>query len=564
MRHAYPFALSLGFAAVGVYAVACATSGGDVGPAPVEAGSFDDVVVDAGPTSKETRDPATCDEAKTTKSYVGCDYWPTVVSNGVWSTFDFAVVVANAGASTADVSVVGPSSTTKTVSIPPGELRKIRLPWVPALKGPDFDSCGRPASLPGSSIVRKGAYHLTSTTPVIVYQFNALEYQGAGGVEDDGGPKDWSTCPGTAVACDAGSTPTFAGCFSFSNDASLLLPSTAMTGNYRVAGQHGWTGPGPFNTEVDLLGGTVAITATADATHVLVHLATNGNVQGGDGGVSATAGGGLLDVMLDAGDVVQLLGNAGRRFDLSGSLVQADKPVQVVAGVPCIDEPEGKSACDHVEEAVPPAETLGRHYVVPVPTSPLGKPVGQVVRFYGNADGTTLTYDPVRPARCPPTLAAGEVVECDVVTGGFEVTGDHEFSVGTFLLGGSVVDPSADAAYRSKGDPSESIAAAVEQYRTRYLFLAPSDYDVSYVDVVGTAGAVLTLDGQKASAPFEAIGGGGRGVYRLALGPGNGGAHTLVASEPVGAQVVGYGAYTSYQVPAGLNLDLIAPPPTVK
>ena len=29
------------------------------------------------------------------------------------------------------------------------------------------------------------------------------------------------------------------GCFSFSNDASLLLPSSAWTGNYRVTGQAG-------------------------------------------------------------------------------------------------------------------------------------------------------------------------------------------------------------------------------------------------------------------------------------------------------------------------------------
>jgi hypothetical protein len=29
----------------------------------------------------------------------------------------------------------------------------------------------------------------------------------------------------------------------------------------------------------------------------------------------------------------------------------------------------------------------------------------------------------------------------------------------------------------------------------------------------------------------------------------------------VGIQVVGYGSYTSYQYPGGLNLTLIAPPP---
>jgi hypothetical protein len=34
-----------------------------------------------------------------------------------------------------------------------------------------------------------------------------------------------------------------------------------------------------------------------------------------------------------------------------------------------------------------------------------------------------------------------------------------------------------------------------------------------------------------------------------------------VANEPVGLQVLGYGKYTSYQYPGGLNLGKIAPPP---
>src|SRR5262245_18895684 len=38
-------------------------------------------------------DPKTCDEAAANKSYIGCDYWPTVTANAVWNIFDFAVVV---------------------------------------------------------------------------------------------------------------------------------------------------------------------------------------------------------------------------------------------------------------------------------------------------------------------------------------------------------------------------------------------------------------------------------------------------------------------------------------
>jgi hypothetical protein len=35
----------------------------------------------------------------------------------------------------------------------------------------------------------------------------------------------------------------------------------------------------------------------------------------------------------------------------------------------------------------------------------------------------------------------------------------------------------------------------------------------------------------------------------------------LTASAPSGIQVLGYGAYTSYQYPGGLNLGRIAPVP---
>jgi hypothetical protein len=52
-------------------------------------------------------------------------------------------------------------------------------------------------------------------------------------------------------------------------------------------------------------------------------------------------------------------------------------------------------------------------------------------------------------------------------------------------------------------------------------------------------------------------------VYRIALdaGPGFLGAHELLGSAPTGLQVVGFGRFTSYQYPGGLNLNLISDPP---
>jgi hypothetical protein len=128
------------------------------------------------------------------------------------------------------------------------------------------------------------------------------------------------------------------------------------------------------------------------------------------------------------------------------------------------------------------------------------------------------------------------------------------------MLAGSLVDPSAPQMLR-KGDPSESFSTAVEQYRTRYLFLAPDDYDVSFADVVAPIGAQLTLDGAPVTAALDPIGGRGFGVARINLGPGLAGAHELISNKRIGLQVIGYGSYTSYQYPGGLDLKPIAPPP---
>jgi hypothetical protein len=233
--------------------------------------------------------------------------------------------------------------------------------------------------------------------------------------------------------------------------------------------------------------------------------------------------------------------------------------VQVLTGVACINSPVDAYACDHIEEVVFPAETLGRHYFVTVPTSPDGTPIGHVVRIYGNVDGTKLTYPSIKPVGGPSTIDAGEVKDLGIVTESFEIVGDHEFAAGSFQLGAELLGKNPQEP-SNEGDPAQSIATAVEQYRTKYVFLAPLDYDYSYVDVVLPKGTKLTLDGKEIFVKLEPIGP-NYGVSRVLLNVGNNGAHTLTASAPVGIQVIGYGAYTSYQYPGGLDLDAIAPPP---
>jgi hypothetical protein len=469
------------------------------------------------------------------KSYIGCDAWPTPVANVAWSVFDFAVVVANAGDKPANITVDRAGAPVSTATVAPNGLTKIYLPWVPELKGKDADYCGSVLSaLPKSVRVDGGAYHLKSDRPVTVYQFNALEYAPVGGPAK----KDWTSCPGDQ-GCPGVS------CLSYSNDASLLFPTNALTGTYRVTGVASANGNSYF-----------AVTATADGTNVTVHLSKTAKVLAG-GGLQDTAANGTLQFSMNAGDVVEVSAPSGNDSDLSGSLVKADKPVQVIAGHPCLNVPQGINSCDHLEQSVLPAETLGKHYFVEQPTGPYGAVPGHVVRIYGNVDGTTLTYPQGAPSKAPKTIDAGAVVDLGVVDKDFEVVGDQAFAVVSLMLGAQAADPAG-----LEGDPSMTSLVAVEQYRTKYVFLAPDDYDASFVDAIQAMSTKLTLDGKPVDTVPKQIGNSGFGVNRIRLTDmTNHGAHVIESTAPFGLQVLGYGKSTSYQYPAGLDLKLIAPPP---
>jgi hypothetical protein len=512
-------------------------------------------------TGVSIADPKTCEEAALGRSYVGCEYWPTVTPNPVWSIFDFAIVVGNTTEFEANVTVTGPDGFSKTAKIPALSLVKIYLPWVKELKGPD--SGGPDQAAPNctdiptpqvqASVTKKaGAFHLVSTRPVTVWQFNALEYKPAGGPSG----KDWSSCPGNQY-CIRTLGP--AGCFSYTNDASLLLPTNTLTGNYRVTGLRSFVYSGQGQS-----GAFVAITGTEDETVVHVKTSKTTKIVGG-GDVSAMTGKGDISFYLGKGDVAIVRADPTPSSDipisdLSGSLVQADKPVQVITGVPCTYNPASDPACDHVEESVLPAETLGKRYIVAVPTRPDGKLAGHVVRLYGNVDDTALTYDPEPPPRAPTIINAGDVIDLGVVDEDFVVSGTNEFAVGSFMLAGKTVDPDLEEKER-RGDPSESFFAATEQFRKKYVVLAPDDYDVSYAQITAPKDATLTLDGEPVTLTGTSAFAAGFVVQRVKLGPGKNGAHVLLASQPVGLQVMGYGKYTSYQYPGGLDLARIAPPP---
>jgi hypothetical protein len=213
--------------------------------------------------------------------------------------------------------------------------------------------------------------------------------------------------------------------------------------------------------------------------------------------------------------------------------------------------PDGIGYCDHLEESMFPVDTLGTHYIVSAPavtTIPTGKV--EVVRIIATGANTTLTYDPPQAA-APATIAkAGDFVEISGTVNSFQITADQKVMVVQYMEG--------QDAGGNTGDPAMTLAVPVEQFRTQYLFHAPMNYESNYVDVTAPVGAQVMLDGAPLSfAPIGTSGYALARVYPLSAGPGNDGNHMIQGNMAFGITVYGYGQYTSYWYPGGLDLNTI-------
>jgi len=475
---------------------------------------FEDVLCDPQTgLSCDPHEPGGCVGACSAKSlgtsYIGCDYYPTVTAQAVLDSFDFAVAISNTGASDATVTIDGGAlSTPMTITVPSRKAAVQTLPWQHALKlctANSQDECIINMSVQPAALAPKGAYHLRSTVPVTVYQFSPLQY-------------------------------TKSSLFSYTNDASLLLPTNVWrTRYYTAAFQHTST------TNPSMM----AIGAMKDGTNVMFTPKASSNA--GQGAPAFNAGS-TQSVMLNAGDVLEVASFTG---DYTGSLVDADKPVQVISGHFCAFVPDGVPACDHLEESMFPVDTLGTQYIVNAPavtSIPTGKV--ELIRIVATSANTILTYDP--PQAGAPTMIpqAGGFVEIAGNAASFKIQADQKVLVAQFMEG--------QEAGGGTGDPAMTLAVPVEQFRTEYLFHAPTNYESNYVDVTAPVGATVMLDGAPiAFAPIGTSGYSLSRVYPLGAGPNNDGNHSIQGNMAFGITVYGYGQYTSYWYPGGLDLNTI-------
>ncbi len=500
-----------------------------------------------------------CSASTLERSYIGCEYFPTVTSNGqLYNGFHFAVAIASASKDVADVVVYKGTQLVKTVKVPAGGVVAVNLDWVMDLKHDASGVASKAAfdAVFASALVKQGAYHLKSTRPVTVSQFNPLEFE----IPSDG------VCPDVMGTGQ---------CNSYTNDASMLLPVNALGKTYFAVSL---PSGGFWNPTFKLLSapGFVSIAATQDGTQV--HVTAAAKVRPGTG-VTAMTPGTSQDFLMNAGDVLQLMTQsppnpantttcaaqpngsklcpAPAGYDLSGTQITATAPVQVIGGHDCVNVPSTVAACDHIEESLFPIATWGNSVLVAPPQSVAGAATGngkadvQMIRVLSATDANQLTFDPPIPSLGAPTLKAGAYIDLPMDNKGYQISGSGPILVAQFMASGDKVDPANSGTPQSKGDPSLSFAVPSTQFRKEYVFLVPDSYTYDFVNVIAQTGAAITLDGATPKQAFTPIGTSGYGVARIKLTGGN---HAISGDSAFGIAVYGYGAYTSYMYPGGLNL----------
>ncbi len=514
-----------------------------------------------------------CAAAESQHSYIGCDYWavPTsnsqldfesVDANGLCRPFSFAVVVANAEGVSAHVTVESPGRDARTVTVEPSSTATIELPCEPELKGGGPGS-GVPDGGVGDEdagseqqptvLAKRGAHHITSDVPVTVYQFNPLEFES-------------ESADGTTA-------------YSYTNDASLLLPTHSLSGDYVVMAQptllhHVVPNDDSLPTITHSGPGFVAIVGVeADPTEVEI-VSSAYTRPSKDGSIPALSPGGHLRVSLSQGEVLQLLSavppdcpddttdsirggkihycKVGRDYDLTGTQITAQGKVSVIAGHDCAFLPYNRWACDHLEESIFPLQSWGKDIAVSVSETVACQPtVPNLVRVLSGSDRNQITFTPAVHDKV--LLDKGELLELEV-SEDFRITAAYPIMVGQFLLGQDYNGRGSSGSF-AKGDPSMSLAIPSEQWRTRYPFLTPETYTDNYINVIARTHQLVLLDGRVVTG-FAPIEGTSLSVSRIPLDSGQ---HVIEAQQGFGIVLYGYAPYTSYMMPGGLDLNPINP-----
>ncbi|MEZ4458853.1 MAG: IgGFc-binding protein [bacterium] len=536
-----------------------------------------------------------CQVAELTNSYIGCEYWAVELENHLLAgetdnplpddlrppfavvlsnpstTYDARVTVFEADGQIASAivdrtvgtdnplpgqdlvtvhsEVIGPNGRQlfkvdgpiDNVVLPRGSMMTLLLPY----KEIPF----------GSTSITASAYRVTTNQPVVAYQFNPL-------------------------CCN----------YNYTNDASLLLPTSALTNNYMFMSYAVFAGT-PEARLAEPFASTLTVVATKPDTDVTVQLQPS-KLSGrpyaeivyppSDARIMGPDLNGRIRVRLQPHEVLNVGGGGATPVeDLTGATVTSTKPVAVFGGHSCAFIPFSAPACDHLESQLFPVETWGTRFIAaplklrrdPDATGASTRE-GTYWKFVAYQDQTVVqTGVPLTvPSALPPadegvphcasfaadpasgsfTLGAGQTCEFGT-TETFIAEAGKPIMVGAFLSGQNSVKVDAQFGDHA-GDPAFFLVPPEEQFRTEYSFLTPATYFQSYVTVLIRPGFTVSLDGQTLDlTQYDYAVVEGRDVARAHIEVTDG-PHRIEAQIPFGIVVYGYDDYVSYAYTGGLDL----------
>lgn len=306
-------------------------------------------------------------------------------------------------------------------------------------------------------------------------------------------------------------------------DAFLAIPSAALGTEHRALAAPTTLPSNP---------GGFSVIGTQDATQVTITPSINAR--------SRTAGV-AFTVVLNAGDVFQLATNETAGDDLSGSLIESDKPVAVMGYVRCVHIPDATvTACDHIVQQLPSVDNWGTSFAVPK-LEPRSR---YTLRVLAGRDGTEVRIDGTLVA----TLDAGGIYTA-IQTSAVLVTTSRPTLVAQYAHG--IND---DSGASRTGDPFMMLIPSVEQFLTAYtIATAGTNFTTHYVNLVTTTAGIAGITQGGVAVPdsdFSEIGGAGSGLWGATISIGNG-THRFEGAEPFGVFTYGWTNADSYGYPGG-------------
>jgi len=480
-----------------------------------------------------------CAVAEGAPSNLGCEFWAVDLPNehGFTSAANepWGIALSNAGESPAKVTIerndapfgeAAKLSVVKEVTVGPGQLLSLLLPQA-EVNG--LDPSKSPPPEPPGTWLSSNAFRIRATAPVVAYQFNVFTN-------------------------------------SYSNDASLLLPTNGLGTLYRVIGYPTANPIAPIPVPGVPDRSHVTIVAATDGTSVTV---TPSTTTVGDGkNLKAMKPGESATVTLNAFEVLNVASD-GIPGDLTGTVVSSNKPVAVFTSLergigPALTDPpkppnfnDSNCCTDHLEEQLFPVSSLGKRFVVT--RSPVRSDGGykepDELRFLGVAENAVVKTN-LPPPFDNFTLSPGE---SKAVAAFEDVVVDASAPI-------TIAQIQVSAGYTTTyiGDPSLTIFPPIEQYRDTYLFLIPASWTKNYYVLGGPKGASYTIDGKPPAGCLVTPAGTLSGIEYESMVCGVAeGVHRVHGDKPFGLTVYGYGSVGSYAYSGGADVEPIYVPPPI-